>query len=78
MSHYIYIRGRTLQKFKIDAMILLGRADDKIKSKLITDFMKMNKIENLKSIRHTELVSKLQTFNDYIKNVLRLHQKCFG
>lgn len=70
MSHYIYIRGRTLQKFKIDAMILLGRADDKIKSKLITDFMKMNKIENLKSIRHTELVSKLQTFNDYIKNVL--------
>lgn len=70
MPHYIYIRGRTLQKFKIDAMVLLGRADDKIKDKLIADFMYINKIENLKSIRHTELVSKLQTFNDYIKNVL--------
>ena len=70
MPHYIYMHGRTSQEFKIDAMILLGRADDKIKDKIIAGFMYNNKIENLKSIRHTELVSKLQKFNDYIKNVL--------
>ena len=70
MPHYIYMHGRTPQEFKIDAMVLLGRADDKIKDKLIAGFMYINKIENLKSIRHTELVSKLQAFNDYIKNVL--------
>ena len=70
MSHYIHMRGRTPQEFKIDAMVLLGRADDKIKDKLIAGFMYNNKIENMKSIHHTELVSKLQKFNDYIKNVL--------
>ena len=70
MSHYIYMHGRTPQEFKIDAMVLLGRADDKIKDKIIAGFMYNNKIENMKRIHHTELVSKLQKFNDYIKNVL--------
>lgn len=66
MAHYMHVK--TLEQFKTDALLLLGRADNETKERLITDFMKMNKIENLRSIRHEELVSKLQAYNSYIDN----------
>ena len=68
MAHYMHVK--TLEQFKTDALLLLGKADNGTKEKLIADFMKMNKIENLKSIRHEELVSKLQAYNSYIDNSL--------
>lgn len=68
MAHYMHVK--TLEQFKTDILLLLGRADNETKEKLIADFMKTNKIENLRSIRHTELVSKLQAYDKYIDNVL--------
>lgn len=68
MAQYMHVK--TLEQFKTDALILIGIADSETKEKLIADFMKMNKIENLRSIRHTELVSKLQAYDSYIDNSL--------
>lgn len=68
MAQYMHVK--TLEQFKTDALILIGRADNETKEKLIADFMKMNKIENLKRIHHEELVSKLQAYNNYIDNSL--------
>ena len=68
MAHYMHVK--TLEQFKTDALLLIGIADNETREKLIADFMKMNKIENLKRIRHTELVSKLQAYNNYIDNSL--------
>lgn len=68
MAQYMHVK--TLEQFKTDALILIGRADNETKEKLIADFMKMNHIENLKRIRHKELVSKLQAYDSYIDNSL--------
>lgn len=68
MAHYMHVK--TLEQFKAEALLLLGRADNEMKEKLIADFMRTSKIENLRSIHQTELVSKLQAYDKYINNVL--------
>ena len=68
MAQYMHVKTLELEQFKTNALLLLGRADNETKERLISNFMKMNKIENLKRIRHKELVSKLPAYHTYIIN----------